>query len=73
MDGFTFYQFHAGWSQKVIHSCTIQQLKDGGLFRFMCRFGTTYHERVNKIHVHGSPFYPARNYENKIKSLVAHY
>ena len=41
---------------------TIQQSKDADLFKFMCRFGTTHHDRANKIHVHGSPFYPVRNY-----------
>ena len=39
----------------------IQQLKDAGLFKFVCRFGTTRHEKANKIHVHDYPFYRAIN------------
>ena len=36
--------------------------KDAGLFKFLWHFGTTHHERANKIHVHGFPLGPARNY-----------
>ena len=39
-----------------------QQLKDAGLFKFVWRFVTIRHERASKIHVHGYPFYPTRNY-----------
>ena len=34
-------------------------------FNFFWHFGTTYHERANKIHVRGFPLDPARNYKIK--------
>ena len=36
--------------------------KDAGLFKFLWHFGTTHHERANKIHVHGFTLGTARNY-----------
>ena len=48
---------------------TIQQLKDAGLFKFLCCFGTTRHERANKIHVHDYPFYPASLFKKASSSL----
>ena len=57
MGGFTFEHFHATWYQKVVHTYTIQQLKDAGL-----SFATTHHERANKIHVHGYPLDCTRDY-----------
>ena len=40
-------------------------------FKFVLRFGTTRHERANKIHAHGLAL--LETIENKIKRLVAHY
>ena len=59
-----------GWFYLLILSCRmvtkgcshLQQLKDAGLLKFLCCFGTTLHERANKVNVHDYPFYPARNY-----------
>ena len=31
-------------------------------FKFIWHFSTTHHERANKIHAHGYPLGPARNY-----------
>ena len=41
---------------------TFQQLKDAGWNKFAWRFSATHHERANKIHVHGYPFCPVRDY-----------
>ena len=46
-----------------MHTYTIEQLKDEDLCKFVWHFGTTHYERANKIHVHGYPLGPARNYQ----------
>ena len=63
------------WQQKVVHIYTIQQLKDVGLLKFVWRFGTTRHEKVNKIHVHGFHLGPAKNHKKykKASSLLLAY
>ena len=59
-----FYLLTRSWrmATKRLTHFPIQQLKDAGLFKFVCRFGTTRHEKANKIHVHDYPFYRAINY-----------
>ena len=48
--------------KEVVHIYKVKLLKDASLFKFVMRLGTTHHERPNKIHVHGYPFSPARNF-----------
>ena len=54
-----FYLFNTFMPDGNKKSCTLTQSSS---WKMQVCFSTTHNERANKIHVHGYPFYIARNY-----------